>query len=118
MANKPKQRQRSTAPTRKPTRNQPAAAQPAARGNLNRIGALWLSRNKTSQGDRYMTGRITLEEGGDEIRLMVFKNGYKQEERHPDYIIYEPEAPADTAAREAQAKGKGKADYDDSDIPF
>lgn len=116
MATKPK---RSTAPAkqRRTTRSQPAAQQPAARGNLNRIGALWLSRNRTRQGDRYMTGRLQLDDN-TEIRLMVFKNGYKEEDRHPDYIIYEPEAQQDTAARDQQAKGKGKADYDDSDIPF
>ena len=119
MANKPKSRQRSTAPARKPTRSQPAQPrQETPRGNLNRIGALWLSRNKTRQGDRYMTGRLQLDDN-TEIRLMVFKNGYKLEERHPDYIIYEPEAPADTTARDEQAKGKGKATYSDDDkIPF
>ena len=116
MATKPK---RSTAPAkqRRPTRGQPAAPQPAARGNLNRIGALWLSHNRTRQGDRYMTGRLQLDDN-TEIRLMVFKNGYKEEERHPDYIIYEPEAAQDTAARETQAKGKGRATHSDDDIPF
>ena len=103
-------------PKRGATRGQPAAQQPAARGNLNRIGALWISDRKTRQGDKYLTGRIQLDDN-TEIRLMVFKNGYKEEPRHPDYIIYEPEAPADTNTRDQQAKGKGKADYDDS-IPF
>lgn len=118
MATKPK---RSTAPAkqRRATRSKPEQRETRGnqRGNLNRIGALWLSRNRTRQGDRYMTGRLQLDDN-TEIRLMVFKNGYKEEERHPDYIIYEPESQQDTAARDTQAKGKGKADYDDSDIPF
>lgn len=117
MATKPK---RSTAPAkqRRATRSRPENRETARnqRGNLNRIGALWLSKNRTRQGDRYMSGRLQLDDN-TEIKLLVFKNGYKEEDRHPDYIIYEPEAQQDTVAREQQAKGKGKADYDDS-IPF
>jgi len=115
MTTKPK---RSVAPARKPTRSQPAQPrQEKPQGNLNRIGALWLSRNRTRQGDRYMSGRITLDDN-TEIRLLVFKNGFKENDSHPDYIIYEPEARQDTAARDEQAKGKGKATYSDDDIPF
>lgn len=119
MATKPK---RSTAPAkqRRATRSKPEQRETGrgnARGNLNRIGALWLSKNRTRQGDRYMSGRLQLDDN-TEIKLLVFKNGYKEEDRHPDYIIYEPEAQQDTAARDQQAKGRGKATHSDDDIPF
>lgn len=92
----------------------PANRQTNNQGGLNRIGALWLGR--TRRGDGMMSGRIELSDG--EIRILVFKNNYKENESHPDYIIYEPESRDEQNNRNRQAQGKGRADYDDSDIPF
>jgi len=44
------------------------------------IGALWL---KTSQkGTKFMTGKIN---GQD---VVVFKNQFKEQDKHPDYRVY------------------------------
>ena len=94
--------------------------QPEQRGKstLNRIGALWIGEGRNG---RFMSGRIELNEG-QEIRVLVFKNGFKEQDNHPDYLIYEPETRRETSNRTNAAKdwkgGKGRADYDDSDIPF
>lgn len=54
--------------------------------NLVKIGALWLKTGKG--GSRFMSGMI--QEGDQHIRLLVFKNNYKEEAKHPDYVIYAP----------------------------
>lgn len=107
-------------PKRKATRSKPETANQkkqvgnTSRGNLNRIGALWINEGRNG---KFMSGRIELAEDAA-IRILVFKNGFKDEPNQPDYIIYEPESAEDTAAREQQARGKGRATHSDDDIPF
>lgn len=48
---------------------------------LEKLGALWIG--KSANGVGYMSGEI---EGVG--RVVVFKNGYKQEDKHPDYVVY------------------------------
>lgn len=80
----------------------------SGRGKLQKVGALWL---KTGNNGKFMSGTITLGEGENAtIRLLVFKNGYKEESKHPDYVIYTPE--------DSEAGGDGKAKITDDDIPF
>jgi hypothetical protein len=55
-----------------------------------------------------MSGVITLEDEGIEIKLLVFKNTYKEENRHPDYVIFE--APDNDSANNDTSN--------DDDIPF
>lgn len=69
---------------------------------LRKIGALWLRSAKNS-GNKYMSGVVEME-NDNSIRIVVFKNGYKKEEKHPDYVIYIQED-ADTQ-------------HHDDDIPF
>ena len=45
----------------------------------DKIGALWV---KTSERGDYMTGEINGQ------KIVVFTNGYKQSDKHPDYVIY------------------------------
>ena len=45
----------------------------------DKIGALWV---RTSDRGDYMTGEINGQ------KIVVFTNGYKQSEKHPDYVIY------------------------------
>lgn len=52
---------------------------------LNRVGALWVH---VGRNGKFMSGIIELAEG-QQIRLMVFKNGFKEQAKHPDYVIYE-----------------------------
>ena len=85
--------------------------QTSTKGGLNRIGALWLGEGRNG---KFMSGRIELTEG-QEVRILVFKNGYKEENKHPDYIIYEPENEQEKDNRRTAAKGFGATDYD---IPF
>lgn len=48
------------------------------------IGALW--KNKSQKGDTYLSGSIEI--GKEKIDIIVFKNNYKEQEKHPDYKIY------------------------------
>jgi uncharacterized protein (DUF736 family) len=65
----------------------------------NKIGALWLKEDKN--GKKYMSGLV------GEIKVVVFKNNYKKEDKHPDYIVYEQ--------KENYSKEKKQ---EDEEIPF
>lgn len=58
------------------------------RGKLARIGALWV---KTGKNGKYLAGTIDID-NRNSVKLMVFPNGYKEQDRHPDYVIYAPPA--------------------------
>ncbi len=45
-----------------------------------KLTSLW--KNKTEKGQEYFSGYL-----GD-AKLMIFPNGYKKEDKHPDYIVY------------------------------
>jgi hypothetical protein len=47
------------------------------------IGALW--ENQSSKG-KYFTGQLEIDE--KKIKIVVFANGFKKEDKHPDWKIY------------------------------
>ena len=49
---------------------------------FQKIGALWLKQGKKG---KFMSGEIEID--GVTHKLTVFKNDYKKEDKHPDYII-------------------------------
>lgn len=49
-----------------------------------KIGALW---KKDKNGTKFYTGVLELP-GQDTINIVVFHNGYKTSDKHPDYVIY------------------------------
>jgi uncharacterized protein (DUF736 family) len=69
----------------------------------NNIGALWL--NESKKGNRYMSGVIELD--GKKHKIVVFKNKYKEEDKHPDYRIFA-----------SQPGGEQTDDFQDDSIPF
>lgn len=73
------------------------------KNKLRKVGALWLRTAKNS-GDKYMSGVVDLD-GDNSLRIVVFKNGYKEETKHPDYVIY------------IQEDADSEQPHDD-DIPF
>lgn len=52
----------------------------------DKIGSLWVNKEKG-----YMSGTINGE------RVIIFKNGYKSEEKHPDYIVYKSRPKEETS---------------------
>lgn len=59
------------------------------------IGAFWIKTSKA--GDKFMSGHIEI--NGVKHDVVVFKNGYKKEDKHPDYKVYlsnDRPAPADS----------------------
>lgn len=63
---------------------------PAPKGDkkkLNKLGALWAG--KSAGGQEYMSGIISI--GEEQVRIVIFPNGFKEEDRHPDFVIYESE---------------------------
>lgn len=67
------------------------------------ITGLWL--NETQDGQKYFTGYM------GNARVLIFRNGYKKEDKHPDYILYVSEnKPRDDDGEDAPAR--------DDSIPF
>ena len=52
-----------------------------------KIGALWLNTSKA--GNKYSQGTIDTEQG--KIKIIIFKNNNKKENKHSDYIIFKSE---------------------------
>lgn len=74
---------------------------------FRKIGALWLKENDKG---KFMSGRID-EDIPKGAKLMVFKNTYKREEKHPDYTINVAD---DDPAQQNQTPAPPPA----ADIPF
>lgn len=71
--------------------------------DLVKIAALWLNEGK--DGKKFMAGYL-----GD-AKLLVFRNNYKEEDKHPDYIVY-------VAAKEKKKDDALESDPADDPIPF
>ena len=84
----------------------------------DKCGALWLNESKS--GTKYMSGSIELD--GVVTKIVVFKNSYKEQDKHPDYVINK------STPREGQQQnpGRGTSDggetmrkvFQDDTIPF
>jgi len=70
------------------------------------IGALWLRESK--DGKKYMSGQLEI--GERKLPLVIFKNGFKKSDKHPDYMIYKSE--------KVETKKETKSDDFEDDIPF
>ena len=93
-----------------------------------KLGALWAKTGP--QGEQYFSG-VLEKADGSKVNIVVFANGFKEEDKHPDYVIYlsRPMTPAPRASDPpkshvgAAPKCKTKPSpepttKDDSDIPF
>lgn len=47
--------------------------------NMLQVTGLWL--NEAQSGEKYMIGYL------GNMRVLIFKNRYKTEEKHPDYVM-------------------------------
>lgn len=74
---------------------------------MDKCGALWLTKSKDGK-TTYMSG--TIEINGVKKRIAVFKNGFKTEEKHPDYTISFSGDKKDTAGKVSDVFG--------GDVPF
>jgi hypothetical protein len=60
----------------------------------DKIGALWLKHGKKG---KYYSGEV------NGVKLVAFPNSYKEQEKHPDFIVY---------------KSVPKEENQDENIPF
>jgi uncharacterized protein (DUF736 family) len=83
-----------------------------------KVGVGWA---KTSQDGTKHYVSIVINGGlSPDLHLVMFKNGFKEEENQPDYIIY-LSAPKDGAAAPAEKPAASEFpgdDVPDDDIPF
>ena len=92
----------------------------------NDAGALWAKQGKKGQ---FLTGYIEL--NGSKFPIIVFVNGYKTKQNHPDYKIYfdTPREERDAVSEEArnqdmlnqigtQTVNQDEDEIDPNSIPF
>lgn len=48
--------------------------------DMLQLGGLW--QNTSKKGEKYLVGYL------GNLRLIIFKNKYKKEEKHPSHIMY------------------------------
>lgn len=77
------------------------------------IGALW---SKTSGRGDYFTGQIELADGS-KLKIVVFRNGYKTEDKHPDWRIYESK-PKEAGNWPSHEDLDSNAPVDSGEMPF
>lgn len=70
---------------------------------MGKVGGLWKSTDKN--GNSYLSGSIDVYG-----KIKIFKNSYKTEEKHPDYVIYD--------TREKTEKKDGGTNFNDFDDAF
>lgn len=68
-------------------------------------GGLWL--NRTKDGEIYFTGY------DGNLKLLIFKNKFKENDTHPDYVMYVTEKP-----RKQEASANELEQELTDDIPF
>jgi len=85
--------------------------------NNDQIGAMWI---KEGQRGKYMSGVIEI--NGEKINIVVFKNGYKKEDKHPDYRILKSRPKSEQYGNSEQLPDKQfnpeNKDMFEDDIPF
>lgn len=58
--------------------------------DFQKIGALWVHESKN--GNRFMSGTVMVTIPGSATRIetdiTIWKNNYKESDKHPDYVIY------------------------------
>ncbi len=87
--------------------------------NNDSIGALWI---KEKNNKKYMSGVIEI--NGEKINIVVFKNSYKKENKHPDYRILRSRPQSEQYGNSEQLSDKQfkpdnkESGYEDDQIPF
>lgn len=80
--------------------------------NKKSIGAFWLKTAKS--GSKYMSGIIEIE--GEKHNVVMFKNGHKTEDKHPDYKVFLSEERKEILPKNVPVNNY--ADVPDGEIPF
>lgn len=65
------------------------------------LGGLWI--NESQSGNKYMAGYL------GNLKIMIFRNKFKTDDKHPDYVMRLAEKQRDT---------ESEAEKDKDDIPF
>jgi uncharacterized protein (DUF736 family) len=85
------------------------------------IGALWLKKSQKTNAS-YLTGSVKLP-SGEVIKILVFKNNYKNSPNQPDYRIFPDEKAPAAEVPQKQSKPKepvanNSVELEDEEIPF
>jgi uncharacterized protein (DUF736 family) len=86
---------------------------PADKQQKKDIGALWLKKSQKTDTS-YLSGSIKLP-SGETMKVLVFKNKYKNSSNQPDYRIFPDEK---LATEKPAATPAFKDEDEDSEIPF
>lgn len=58
------------------------------RSDMRKVGAFW--EGETKDGGSYLSGQLDNREEPPtrDEKLLIFRNGYKKQDKEPDYIMY------------------------------
>jgi uncharacterized protein (DUF736 family) len=76
--------------------------------DLMQVGGLW--KNTSANGDTYLQGKL-----GPNVRILIFKNKYKNADNQPDYQIYF--APVERKEGDTESASGGGDDFLDEPTP-
>ncbi len=80
------------------------------------IGALW---EKGTGDKKYFSGEIENEKG-EKSQIVVFRNSYKEQEKHPDWKIFKsvPKEERASSPISKQPEEPAQSEEDSSGLPF
>lgn len=76
------------------------------------IGALWVKRSPKGE---YLSGYIEID--GKKHSIVCFLNGYKKEQKHPDYKVYPSEPRMRTDAEDRAYDRQADAGSETQEVP-
>ena len=81
---------------------------------MTKIGALWIGGNGSK---KWMSGNVEID--GKKTSIIVFKNDYKKEDKHPDYNIFLKEIMENKPSQKGSYEPvvADTTDNDDDNIP-
>lgn len=82
----------------------------ADKEKLQKIGALWKSKNGKALSGVIQDGQ------GNDIRVFILKNGFKQEDKHPDFQVFLGQERQNPNKPASGSKSKSKKDAEEA--PF
>ena len=83
---------------------------------MTQVGVAW---KKTTQNGRAFLSVVITNPTGQDIRLSIWPNSFKEKDGQPDYIVYKPadERPAGQAQRRADTPDAFPSDAAESPAP-
>lgn len=90
-----------------------------SKSNLIKVGALWENQSGNGYSGQLDQKELekALEKYGESARICLFENGYKEEDKHPDLVLYvgKGRERVKSKSKDKPKKSRDPGEDDDSD---